>query len=65
MPLRPDTFKPLPDELKALLDSAKGREMTPAERFEQKVSWVYGNLPEESTVTKDEVRQRLRESGDA
>jgi hypothetical protein len=33
--------------------------MTPEERFEQRVSWVYGQLWN-SGVTKDEVREQLR-----
>lgn len=48
-------------ELEKLLKEAAKRPMTPDECFEQKVSFVYGQLgfsnPE---ITKEEVRARLR-----
>lgn len=50
-----------PAELEALLKKALAHEMTPEELFEQKVSFVYGQMmncnPE---VTKDSVREMLR-----
>ena len=48
--------------LEKLLKTARSHKMTSEERFEQRVSWVYGQLPEESTTTKEEIRQRLREN---
>ena len=40
----------------------KPREMTPEEIFEQKVSWVYGQLLDcNPEITKDQVRKRLRD----
>ena len=41
------------------------RPMTPEERrFEQRVSFVYGQLPRSSTLTKDEVREILKMKGE-
>lgn len=53
---------PLRDDrsLDALLRAAAGRKMTPAEVREQRVSFVYGQMG--GRVTKDWVRDRLRES---
>ncbi len=31
--------------------------------FERRVSFVYGSLPEHSTLTKDDVRSMLKEKG--
>lgn len=47
--------------LDELLATAKARgPMTPDEMFEQKVSWVYGQMMDcDPTITKDEVRRRL------
>lgn len=55
-------IKPAPDrpELNELLRKAAQYKMTPEERFEQRVSFVYGQLPFESKVTKEEVRENLR-----
>lgn len=53
---------PVNIELEKLLKKARSHKMTPEERFEQRVSWVYGQLPKESTVTKEEVRKRLLEN---
>lgn len=54
------TLAPNP-ELERLLKEAKARgPMTREEMFEQKVSWVYGEMRLAGhDVTKDEVRQRL------
>lgn len=49
-------------ELDELLRKAATYKMTPDERFEQRVSFVYGQLMDcQPDITKDEVRQRLRE----
>ena len=37
------------------------RPLTPEERFEQRVSFVYGQLSEHSPLTKDDVRRILTE----
>jgi hypothetical protein len=37
------------------------RPMTPEERFEQRVSFVYGQLSEYSPLTKEDVRRILSE----
>ena len=34
--------------------------MTPEERFEQRVSFVFGQLSHTSTITKDQVREILK-----
>lgn len=47
-----------PALLQALKDAAQ-RKMTSEEAFEQKVSWVYGNVS--SGYTKDQIREILRQ----
>jgi hypothetical protein len=48
--------------LEALLEAARNHEMTPEERREQRISFVYGNLAiDDPTVTKEHVRQVDRE----
>ena len=48
------------DTLEDLLKRAANRPLNADERFEQKVSWVYGQMVlSGSSVTKDEVRKRL------
>lgn len=46
-------------ELEALLEKARNHKMTPEEWAEQRVSFVYGNLPGSSTLTKEDVRRML------
>ncbi len=41
------------------LIKAAQRKMTREEIFEQEVSYVYGNLPSGSKLTKDEIRKYL------
>lgn len=49
------------DDLQKLLEKAAGLPMTPEELFEQKVSFVYGQLMDcNPEVTKDQVRAQLR-----
>jgi hypothetical protein len=48
----------LADQLRA----AAGRPMTKAERFEQKVSYVYGVMDADSGITKEQVRRVLAAS---
>ena len=46
------------NELKTLIEQAKGRQMTGAERDEQCISFAYGNVGlENDAVTRDSVRQ--------
>lgn len=45
--------------LAELLEAAKSYEMSPDEKFEQRVSFVYGTLPFDSKVTREQVRQQL------
>lgn len=49
------------DELKAALERARNHKMTPQEKFEQRVSFVYGQQDWSGPVqrTKDEIRQHL------
>lgn len=50
-------------ELRDALDRIKGHVMTPREKFEQRVSFVYGQQDWSSPVqkSKDEIRQHLIE----
>ena len=57
---KPDNLKST-DELDRLLRDAANQKMSPEERFEQRISWIYGQSPADSQVTKDEIRERLRE----
>lgn len=46
----------------ALLDALRegaGRKMTASEKFEQRVSFVFGSLSEKNDMTKEQVRQQL------
>jgi hypothetical protein len=47
------------DEVKALIEKARNHKMTPAERFEQRVSFVYSGVCE--PTTREQVRARLAE----
>lgn len=47
-------------ELQAALERAKGWKPTVAELFEQKVSWCYGMQKYPPALTKDQVREMLR-----
>ena len=42
------------------LKQATRRRMTKSELLEQRISWVYGNLPSDSTITREEVAERIR-----
>lgn len=48
-------------ELQAAIERAPHHKMTPQERFEQRVSFVYGQQDHDNPnrLTKDEVRQAL------
>lgn len=56
-PQRPD--------LDALIERARQIKMSPEDWFEQRVSFVYGQLPHDSKITKDEVRAMLRRDAGA
>ena len=45
--------------LTQLLEQAALMKMTPEETFEQRVSWVWGQLPASDPRTKDDVRNAL------
>ena len=46
-------------DLDNLLAQAAAHEMTPAERDQQRLSWVYGQLPDSDTRSKAEVAASL------
>ena len=46
-------------ELRALLDRAKSVTLTEADLREQKVSFVYGNAPKGSQITKESARKAV------
>ena len=53
-------------ELRALLDRAKSVTLTEADLREQKASFVYGNAPKGSQITKESAREsvdRIRLNG--
>lgn len=51
------------EELLALLRKAALHKMTPEEIFEQRVSWVYGQLPHTDLRTLSEIREEARRIG--
>jgi len=52
-------------ELKELLESVKDYKMTDEERFEQAVSFVYGNLAiEDSHISKEFIREIVKREWD-
>lgn len=63
VPLIPADLHTLPamsDELRGLLEKAKNMPpMTPAQLFEQKVSWCYGQLGHNNPLTKEQVRAMI------
>ena len=59
----PDYMMASDPELARLLELAKSHKMSPEELFEQRVSWVYGMLSENSTTTKEDVRNHLVAAG--
>lgn len=44
-------------ELRALLDSVKGKQITREQFQEQRISFAYGNAPATSGITKASVRK--------
>ena len=51
-----------PALLARLIEAARNHKMTPAERYEQRISMIYGLLPFRSTLTKDDVRNWVAEN---
>lgn len=47
------------EELQRALESIKGHRMTADERDAQRISFVYGNAPQEDHGTKESVRRAL------
>ena len=56
-----NTATPAHEALVEKLVRAAKRKMTSDEIFEQEVSYVYGNMPSRSDLTKDDVRKYLLE----
>lgn len=54
---------PMDKQLRALLDAAKTHVMTPKEAYDQRVSWIWGNLPDESTITVEQIKEQLVRQG--
>lgn len=44
------------DELKKLLDAAKGKTVPESDLREQRISFAFGNAPASDLITKDTVR---------
>ena len=51
---------PARPELEALLDRAKDVVMTDEDMLEQQASFVYGNAPKDSGITKESARRSVR-----
>ena len=51
-----------PEFTRQLEENAR-RPRTPEERFQQRVSFVYGNQPKEMDFTREEIEQHLRDMG--
>jgi hypothetical protein len=49
------------EDLTRSLKAAAGRKLSRKEIFDQKASFVYGNLPWKRTLTREQVIARLRE----
>jgi hypothetical protein len=61
MAIRKSTLTPAParPELDRLLQQARETGVTEEELFEQRISFVYGNAPEESGITKETARSAV------
>jgi len=62
MAIRKATLRRAPPrpELERLVSEAKERGITDAELQEQRVSFAYGNAPENSRITKESVRSAAK-----
>ena len=47
-------------ELRALLERAKSVTLTDEELLEQRASFIYGNVPADSQITKESARKAVR-----
>lgn len=47
------------EQLRQALDRARNHKMTPQEVFEQRVSFIYGQMPKAATATREDVRLNL------
>ena len=52
---------PARPRLQALLDQAKSIELTDAELREQRASFIYGNAPKGSRITKESARRAVND----
>jgi hypothetical protein len=61
MAIRRSTLTPAParPELERLLQQARKTGVTEAELFEQRISFIYGNAPEELGITKETARSAV------
>ena len=48
-------------ELDELIKKSRNHKMTPGEIWDQRISWAYGNLPHDSTTTREQVEKRAIE----
>lgn len=48
------------EHLRALIDAAKAHVMTQEERRAQMLSFVWGNMPQGNTATKQELAKAIR-----
>lgn len=55
----PSRGRPSVPELKALLEKAKGATLTDEQLREQRASFVYGNAPKGSRITKESARKAV------
>ena len=51
-------------KLNALLEQVKSIKMTDEDWLEQEASFVYGNVPQKSLITKEEARAAVRVKDD-
>ena len=56
MAIRKSAPAPARPELERLLQQARETGVTEEELFEQRISFVYGNAPEDSGITKETAR---------
>lgn len=65
MDTRPEslTEHKMSPEVKKLIDQAMSHQITPKEAYEQRVSFVYGNLNPKSRITREKVKKVLAEQG--
>jgi hypothetical protein len=62
MAIRKSTLRPAPPrpELERLLEAARASGVTDEQLQEQRVSFAYGNAPENSRITKESARTAAR-----